>query len=369
MDTGRDKVIVKTSIIGIIANIFLAAFKAIIGLLSNSIAVVLDAVNNLSDALSSVITIAGTKLALKRPDKKHPLGYGRIEYLSAMIVAAIVLYAGLTSGVESIQGIINPKTPSYTTVALIIIGAAVLVKLVLGMYVKKKGKDANSGALIASGSDALFDAILSLSVLASAIIFILTGLSLEAYVGIIIAVVIVKAGIEMLMETLNDILGKRVDKDYLAEIKKTICEEPDVMGAYDLILHNYGPDRYIASVHVEIPDTLTAVEIDELERRIADRVFEEHSVIMTGVGIYSFNTTDEDVIELRKEATHIVMSHEGVLQMHGFHVDFEKKQVYLDIIIDYDLADHRELFEHICNDLRESHPDYTWHITPDIDFL
>ena len=180
----RDQLIVRTSIIGIVANLFLAAFKAAVGLLSRSIAVTLDAVNNLSDALSSVITIIGTKIANRQPDKKHPLGHGRTEYLSAMIVAAIVLYAGVTSLVESIKKIIHPETPDYSVVSLIIIASAVAVKLILGRYVKAQGQKANSGALIASGEDARFDAILSASVLASAVIFLLTGLSLEAWVGV-----------------------------------------------------------------------------------------------------------------------------------------------------------------------------------------
>ena len=364
----RDKVIVRTSIVGIVANIFLAGFKAVIGLLSNSIAVILDAVNNLSDVLSSVVTIVGTKLASRKPDKKHPLGHGRIEYLSAMIVAALVLYAGITAGVESVKGIFDPQTPEYTTIGLIIIGVAVFVKIFLGLYVKKKGKEVNSGALEASGSDALFDAILSLSVLASAIIYIVWNISLEAYVGLIIAIVIIKAGIEMLIETLNQILGKRFDREVLNSIKKTICEEPEVSGAYDLIVHDYGPDRYVASVHVEIPDTMTATEIDMMERRIADRVFAEHGIIMTGVGIYSVNTTDDEINALRSEVTHTVMEHEGVLQIHGFHVNKEEMVVFLDIIMDYGMEDRRATFEHICGDLMTAHPEYDWRITPDIDF-
>ena len=173
----RDKVIIKTSIIGIVTNIFLAGFKAAIGIASNSIAVILDAVNNLSDALSSVITIAGTKLAARLPDKKHPLGYGRIEYLSAMIVSGIVLYAGITSAVESVKKIIEPESPEYSTISLVIIAVAVVVKLVLGKYVKAQGEKVNSGSLIASGSDATFDAVLSFSVLVSAIIFLMSGAS------------------------------------------------------------------------------------------------------------------------------------------------------------------------------------------------
>ncbi|MBP5618582.1 MAG: cation transporter, partial [Clostridia bacterium] len=209
----REKGIVRTSIIGIVTNVFLAGFKAAIGLLSHSIAVTLDPVNNLSDALSSVVTILGAKLGGKQPDKKHPLGYGRIEYLSSMIVAALVLYAGITSLVESIKKIIHPEAADYSTVSLIIISVAIVVKLLLGLYVKKQGKQVNSGALTASGSDALFDAILSASVLASAIVFLIWGVSLEAYVGVVIAIFIIKAGLEMMVETLNDIIGKREDAE------------------------------------------------------------------------------------------------------------------------------------------------------------
>ena len=250
----REKIIVKTGIIGIAANIFLAAFKAAVGLISNSIAVTLDAVNNLSDALSSVITIIGAKLANRRPDKKHPLGHGRIEYLSAMIVSAIVLYAGIASIVESIKKIIHPETADYSAPALIIIASAVIVKIILGRYVKAQGKRANSKALIDSGSDALFDAILSASVLISAIIYITTDVSLEAYVSVIISAFIIKSGIEMITETFNDILGHRADSELTTKIKQILCEEPEVRGAYDLVLTNYGPDRNYGSVHLELPD-------------------------------------------------------------------------------------------------------------------
>ena len=364
----RDKIIVKVSIIGILANLVLVAFKAIIGLLSHSIAIVLDAVNNLSDMLSSLVTIIGAKLAARKPDKKHPLGHGRIEYLSALIVAGLVLYAGITAGVKSVQSILEPETPDYSVVGLIIIGAAVIVKLFLGLYYRKMGRSVNSGALIASGTDALFDAIVSLSVLGSAIFFVLTGLSLEAYIGVLISVLIIKAGIEIMKDTLNEILGKRVDRAYLKEIRDTICEEPEVQGAYDLILHSYGPDRYMASVHVEIPDTLNAEQIDELGRRIEEKVYTKHGVILTGVGIYSVNTSDDEVVKLRMALTHLVNTHEGVLQMHGFHIDKEKKRAYLDLIMDYEFSDHEERFERVCQDIRNAYPDYEWILLQDIDF-
>ena len=216
----RNKIIVKTSVVGIVTNIFLAAFKAAVGLISNSIAVILDAVNNLSDALSSVITIIGTKLANRQPDKEHPLGHGRIEYMSAMLVSAIVLYAGITSAVESVKRIIHPEKAEYSMVSLIIIAVAIVVKLLLGKYVKNNGEKAKSAALVASGADATFDAILSASVLASAIIYLTTNISLEAYVGAIISVVIIKAGTEMISDTLGDILGRRPDAQITKERKK-----------------------------------------------------------------------------------------------------------------------------------------------------
>jgi cation diffusion facilitator family transporter len=363
----RNAIIVRTSRIGIATNVLLAAFKAAVGLVSNSIAIVLDAVNNLSDALSSVITIIGTKLAGKKPDKKHPFGHGRIEYLTALIIAGIVMFAGVTSLNESIRKIIDPETASYDTVALLILSVAIVVKIVLGRYVKKTGEKVNSGSLIASGSDALFDAIISASVLASAIIFITTGLSLEAYVGVFISAFIIKASIDMFRDTLGEILGSRADRDLVKAIKETMCEEEEVLGAYDLTLHSYGPDRYVGSAHIEIYDTMTASEIDSLERRLADKVYKEHGVIMTGIGIYTVNTGSDLAAKMRWDVTKIVMTHEGVLQTHGFYLDEENKIINLDIIIDFDVDDRRALFEHITEELKEAYPDYEFRLTLDLD--
>ena len=363
----RQKVIVRTSIIGIAANILLAAFKAFVGLAANSIAVVLDAVNNLTDALSSVVTILGTKLANRAPDKDHPLGHGRYEYLSAMVIVAIILYAGITSFVESVKKIITPEVPDYSTVALIIIAAAVVVKIVLGLYVQSKGKQVNSASLVASGKDALFDAIISASVLAAAVIFIFTGFSLEAYVGVLISIMIVKAGIEMLNETLDDILGHRPASELSLGIKKTVCQEPLVHGAYDLLIDDYGPDLTIASIHVEVDDVLTAAEIDALTRRLQQTVYAEHGVVLATVGIYSRNTSDDAIASMRSEITRLVMSHDDVLQLHGFFVNEESKTVTFDLIIDFANADRQQLYQHIYEDVQTAYPDYTFAITLDRD--
>ena len=363
----RDKTIVRTSVIGIGANLALAAAKASAGMVANSIAMVLDAVNNLSDVLSSVITIIGTRLAGRAPDKKHPLGHGRIEYLSTMIIAAIVLYAGITALIESVKKIITPETPAYSWLTLGIIAAAVAVKILLGRYFRRMGKQVNSGALQASGSDALSDAALSGSVLLSALVFMMSGVNLEAWVGVLIAFFIIRAGYGMLAEAVDELLGKRLDAETSAAIKETICAEEQVSGAYDLILNSYGPERVIGSVHIEVPDTISAVELDRLERRIAYQVLEKHGVLMTGIGIYARNTTDDRVLEMQTQMTRMIMSHEGILQVHGFSVNEEEKTIYCDVIVDYDRADRKAIFEHISSEAAAMYPDYRLQLVMDID--
>lgn len=366
LTANREKTIVRTSIIGIITNLLLVGFKAFVGLVSNSIAVILDAVNNLSDALSSVVTIIGAKLGAKQPDKKHPLGYGRIEYLSSMIVAALVIYAGLTSLVESVKKIISPEEADYNTVSLIIISVAIVVKLVLGMYVKKQGKKVNSGALTASGSDALFDAILSTSVLASAIVFLVWDISLEAYVGVIIAGFIIKAGVEMMVETLNDIIGKREDADTIKELKEIICSEESVLGAYDVTLFNYGPNKNYGSVHVELPDHMNVDDVDKITRRIQTDVFKKTGVILTGIGVYSFNTSDDEAAQMRNTIQKTVMSHDWALQFHGFYADTEKKTIRFDVVVSFDV-ERKEAVETLYKEIHEKYPDYELLIVPDVD--
>ena len=364
----RDKIIIRTSITGIVANVLLAAFKAVVGAIAGSIAIVLDAVNNISDAASSLITIIGTKLAAKEPDRKHPFGYGRVEYLSAMIISVIVLYAGITSLIESVKKIIEPETPDYSAVTLIIVAAAVLVKIFLGRYVKKTGERVNSDSLINSGKDAVLDSVISASTLVAAVIFLLTGLSLEAWLGAVISIIIIKSGIEMLRETLSEILGERTDISLAKEIKKTVLSFPEVSGAYDLVLHNYGPDNYNGSIHIEVPDTLSASELDELIRSITMKVYLEQNVILTAIGVYSLNTKDEKAVEMRNAISSLVLSKEHVLQMHGFYVNEEKKTIRFDVIVSFDAKDRRAVYEEICSEVAALYPDYSLEIVLDTDF-
>jgi cation diffusion facilitator family transporter len=363
----REKIIIRTSIIGIIANALLAGFKALVGIVTGSIAIILDAVNNLSDALSSVITIIGTKIANKGQDKEHPLGHGRVEYLTAMIIAVIVLYAGITSLKESVMKIIHPELPEYTTASLIIVSAAIFVKIGLGLYVKRTGESVKSESLMNSGADALNDSIISASTLVAAIIFIVTGLSLEAYLGVIISIIIIKAGVEMLQSAYDQIVGVRIDAEMASGIRKTVGSVEGVYGVYDLLLHNYGPEFVLGSVHVEVPDTMTADEIDKIEREIQDKVLRENNVIMTSVGIYSRNTTDSRAANVRAKIIKMLRDHDYILQMHGFYFNEEEKRIQFDIIIDFDAPDRIGLYQHIVQEVQEAYPDYTVNVALDVD--
>ena len=364
----REKIIVRTSVIGIIANVFLAAFKAVIGLMSSSIAIIMDAVNNISDAGSSLITIIGTKLAGREPDKKHPFGYGRVEYLSAMVISVIVLYAGVTSLVESIKKIITPDVPDYSTVSLIIVGAAVVVKIVLGRYVKSVGKKVNSASLVNSGEDATLDSVISASTLVAAAIFLIFDISLEAWLGAIISLVIIKSGFEMIKETVSQILGERNDADLVKRIKETVTSFPDVQGAYDLVLNNYGPDTWNGSIHIEVPDTYSADRLDQLIRSIQVKVYEEHKVILTAIGVYSVNTKDAEIIETYKKVKDLVLSHEYVRQIHGFYMDKEKKTLRFDIVVSFDAEDRGAVYGKVMEAVGKEYPEYELQVAMDTDF-
>lgn len=367
MKKNREKKIIKTSIISIIANIVLAAFKAFIGLISNSIAIISDAVNNLSDALSSIITIIGTKLAGKPADKKHPFGYGRIEYMTSLIVSAIVLYAGITALIESIKKVINPVETNYPSLTLIILVGAILTKFILGIYVQNKGKELNSDALTASGLDAFNDGLLSISVLGSALIYMITNISLEAYVGILVSIFIIKAGLELIKESVDNMLGNRVETTLAKAIKKEIKKEKEVEGAYDLVLHDYGPDKYLGSVHIEINDNLLVSDIDKISRNITKSVYEKYGVLLHTIGVYSINTKDKNIIKAKEEITKIVFSNKDILEMHGFYLDEKEKTISFDIIIDFEAKNHKEIYKKIYDEVQNKYKEYKINITLDVD--
>ncbi|MCD8038774.1 MAG: cation diffusion facilitator family transporter [Lachnospiraceae bacterium] len=369
MNENRNKMIVRTSIIGIAANVTLSIFKIVIGMLTGSIAITLDAVNNLSDAASSVITIIGSKLAGREPDKKHPFGHGRIEYFSALIISMIVLYAGITSFEESVKSILHPELPAYTAISLIIVAAAVAVKLLLGRYFIRIGRKADSASLVNSGRDAALDSVISLSTLLAAGIYLLTDLSLEAYLGVIISAVILKAGCEMLMETISKLLGERIDYDKAKAIADTILEFPMVNGVYDLVLNDYGPDSFQGSVHIEVPDTCNASELDKLIRAITLKVLAEHHVILAAIGVYSINTQDAHAIEVREKIMETALANEYITQVHGFYLEEDIKSIRFDLVVSFDAKNRKSVYNEVVDAIKALYPEYTFNIAMDTDFI
>ena len=355
--TSREENIIKTSIIGIIANIILTLFKIFVGTVSGSIAIILDGVNNLSDALSSVITIIGMYLSSKPPNRKHPYGYGRIEYFTALIIAAIIITAGVESFIESVHKIISPTNVSYSLIAFVIMIVAIIVKLLLGRYTVKKGEENNSESLINSGKDASFDAIVTTATLISAVIFILFHINLDGILGAIIGIVIIKAGIEMILDSLSEILGKRVNEELSENIHKVVEKFDKVQGAYDLVLNNYGPENYIGSIHIGVDESLSGKEIYKLSREIQGEILKKYGIFLT-IGIYATNSKDPETQEIISSLSEICLSKKNIHQVHGVYVDKESNYIHFDIVVDFDVEDINEYKENLINELLKVFKDY-----------
>lgn len=362
----RQTAIVWTSIIGIITNVVLVGFKMFVGLLAGSIAIILDAVNNLTDVLSSVVTIIGTKLAARCPDEGHPYGHGRIEYLTTLLVGVIILTTGIMAMVESIPKIIHPELADYSWATIIVVVAAIVVKILLGSYVHHAGKRFASSSLKASGIDALFDAVLSFATLVGIGVTMIFHVSIDGILGALISLFIIKTSIEILFEASNEILGRTADRELMRKIKDLICAFSEVSGAYDLMLHNYGPTEMIGSVQIQVPDQLTAKDIHRLTQEIAHRVYAKYSVNLT-IGIYAENSAEPAHREIREQVLNIVNLYPEIRQMHGLYIDDERKLITFDVVMPVQCARKTEIKNKVARELRKIFPEYRCLITIDID--
>lgn len=363
----RNRGITLASIKGIIGNVVLVIFKMIVGLASNSIAIILDAVNNLTDVLSSVLTIVGTKLAAKGADKEHPFGHGRIEYMTTMAIAFIILGAGIGSLKESVDKIIHPEVSTFDIPGLVIIAVAIVVKVVMGRYIKAQGEKYKSDALVASGIDALFDAVITFATLVSAGLVFFFNFDIQGYVGAVISVLILKAAYDILREMYNHLLGVRADDNLIRNIKETIAQHPNVGGVYDLVLNSYGPGETIGSVHISVPDSMTMAEVHPLTKGIAVHLYKKFGINMT-VGVYAENKPSVEVLEIRKALDQVISLYTHVVQVHAFYVQEEKKVIYYDIIFDFDEEDPHGTLEKIKAEMQKRYPDYTQFAIVDTDF-
>lgn len=361
----REKLIVKTSIIGIIGNIVLTVFKLIVGLAASSIAIVLDAVNSATDALASVVTIVGVKLAGRKPDREHPFGYGRVEYLASAVVAIIIIVAGALSMKESIEKIIWPGEPSYDLITIIVIVAVVITKIALGIYFKRVGRYTKSEALVGSGVDALYDAILSAGTLVVIFAQMWFDLNIDGIVGAIISLFVLKAGIDVMGDSIKPIIGEAEDAETAKQIRAFIEDMPGVLGAYDLIIVDFGPNEFLGSVHIEVEDELTAQEIHRLTHAISEEVYEHFHILLT-VGIYAANTTGA-FADMHGFLQQQCKERPEILQHHGFYVDESSKTVYFDLVIDF-AADASAISDQVVAAMKAQYPDFDYIAVADADY-
>ncbi len=364
----RQDKIVKTSIFGIIGNALLAIFKIIIGLTANSIAILVDAVNNLADSGSSVITIIGTKLAAKEPDKDHPFGYGRIEYLSSMVISLIILYVGISSLVEAGKKILNPDVPTYNTIAMIVVALSVIVKLVIAKYFISIGDEVDSDSLVNSGKDSKLDAIVSLSIMLAAGVYVLFGISLEAYLGAIISAIIIKSAIDMLEKTISQLLGERIDPNLAKKVIATVESFPGVEGANALVLNNYGPNDWNGSIDIGVQDDYTAEELDEIIRDIQLEIYYKYHIELTAVGVYPINASNRQIINTKDEIRKIINSHKYINGIHGLYVDEVDKEIRFDLIISLDAEDRLKVLKDVVVEIKNHFPEYKIESFPNIDY-
>lgn len=364
----RTSKIIKTSVIGILANVVLAGLKLVVGLRSVSTSITLDAVNNLTDALAPLITIIGVKLSVKDPDRKHPYGYGRIECLSTMAIGIIISYTGLFSVIESVKKIMQPAAPNYSPLALEIIALTVVARMLLGLYTIKSGKKLESESLVASGKDALNDSFISISTIIVALVFIFTGLNVEAFLGLVFSGLIIKAGMETLYGTVSKILGERVPMELSKAVKESIKSFPEIDGVYCLVIHDYGKDRLLGSAHIEVPESLTALYLDTLERSVAKKVLDDTGVELIGITVYATNVANQETANDKKKVKEILSEYKDVLQMHGFYKDKVDMVVKFDLVIDFDTKNKKALRDEIAQRVQKLFADYEVSIAVDYDY-
>lgn len=358
-------------IVGIITNFALFLIKLSVGLFSNSVSILADAFNNLSDAASSIITIIGFKMANKPADAEHPFGHGRIEYITAMIVSFMVMLVGLQFVKTSFQKIINPTPVTFELWPFILLIISIGFKFWLSKFNKSIGNKINSSTLKATATDAMGDVFTSTTVVISFLISKFTTLPIDGYIGIVVALAIVYSGFSLIKETLSPLLGEPPDPVLVSNITDMVMSYDNITGIHDLIVHNYGPGRIMASIHAEIPSNIDIMEIhhiiDTAEREISKKLNIYLVIHMDPICV----DTDE-IIEARNMVQDVLSKYEEVKSFHDFRVvgDYDNKNLIFDIEVSPEcLAKENlttKLLSNIENDIKEKSAEYRCVITVDL---
>lgn len=280
----RHERIVGASVAGVVINLVLVTLKTLMGVMSGSVSVLTDAVNNLTDVLSAVVTLLGVKLARRKPDREHPHGHGRVEYLAAIVVGMVILTVGVGAALVSAPKISRPEVASYSVLSIVVIFTTVIVKLVFGRHLRKVGKATRSKSLEGTGMDAMFDAALSFGTLVGAVVSMVFGVSIDGIIGVVIAAFIVKSAIEIISEGLGDLIGRRADERLVRKVREVIRSVEGVRGVPKLVLHDYGPEDVSGAAKIEVSESLTMKELRKMTTEIEEKVLEEVDVkLMVGV--------------------------------------------------------------------------------------
>ena len=352
----REGTVVTVSGLNILVNLIFAAIKVVIGLAVSSIAIVSEGVNNATDSATSLITIVGTKLSAKHPTEKHPFGFGRIEYLTSLLISVLILFTGAELMESSVKRIFEPQEMSISYVTMAIIAVSALVKLALGLYTIKEGRRVDSSSLVALGTECRSDSVVSVITLVTALVFLVFHVSLDAYAGIIMSLIVLKAGFEVLKETLSDILGQAGEKELAQELYRIIRAEPLVLNAADMMLHNYGPDAYSGSVNVEIDHSKTVEEVYAALHKLQLRIMHEKHITMV-FGIYAVDGDHAQIRQLREQVAAFVREQKHVTSYHALYIHPNGKDLYVDLVVDYDLADWEALRKEFTAYMAELYPD------------
>ena len=354
----REGAVVTVSALNILVNLISAAVKVVIGMAVSSIAIVSEGVNNATDSATSLITIVGTKLSAKHPTEKHPFGFGRIEYLTSLLIAVLILFTGAELMESSIKLIFEPQEMSISYVTMAIIAVSAILKLLLGTFTIKEGKRVDSSSLAALGTECRSDSVVSVITLVTALVFLVFRVNLDAYAGIIMALIVLKAGLEVLKETLSDLLGQSGEKELAQELYRIIRAEPLVLNAADMMLHNYGPDAYSGSVNVEIDHSKTVGEVYAALHELQLRIMHEKHITMV-FGIYAVDKDHQEIRQLREQVAAFVREQEHVTSYHALYIHPNGRDIYVDLVVDYDLADwdelHREFTDYMAARYPEKH--------------
>ena len=320
----------------------IAGVKIAAGLLASSIAIVSEGVNNAADALTSVLTMVGTRLAGRHPDAKHPFGYGRIEYLTGLVVAVVIIVSGVQMLIESVKLIFRPEELSISYVSLAIVAVSAVVKFFLGLYTIARGRGAQSDALVGVGLECRGDSYISIITIGVAVVFLLTGVSLDAYAGVVMSAIILKAGVEVLLKIVSELIGRPGEKELATKIYQRVRATPGVVGAADMMLHNYGPNAWSGSVNVEIDHAKSVGEVYAMLHELQLRIMHEERVTMV-FGVYAVDDDHAETRRIRRTILEYVRAHKHVKSFHAVYLEPGTNRLYCDLVVDYELADWEAL--------------------------